>query len=153
MPNTYSQIYIHVVFAVEARQCLIRRERKEELQKYMTGIVTGQRQKLLAIDCMPDHTHIFIGQNPDIALSDLVGAIKTGSSNHINRNKWFTGRFGWQEGFGAFSYGHSQISAVIRYIERQEEHHARKTFRDEYLQLLNKFAVAHDERYIFKPLD
>src|SRR5436853_54531 len=136
-----------------ARQCLIRPERKEELQKYITGIVTGQRQKLLAINCMPDHTHIFIGQNPDIALSDLVGDIKTGSTNHINENKWFAGRFGWQEGLGAFSYGHSQIPAVIRYVEGQEEHHARKTFRQEYLELLKMFEIAHDARYIFKPID
>ena len=135
------------------RQCLIRRERKEELQKYITGIVTRQGQKLLAINCMPDHTHLFIGQRPNIALSDLVGDIKTGSTNHINENKWFMGRFGWQEGFGAFSYGHSQIPTVIRYIEQQEQHHDRKTFREEYLELLKKFEVPYDERYIFKPID
>ena len=153
MPNTYTQIYIQIVFAVEARQCLIRHERKEELQKYITGIVARQGQKLLALNCMPDHTHLFIGQKPNIALSDLVGDIKTGSTNHINENRWFAGRFGWQEGFGAFSYGHSQIPTIIRYIERQEQHHARKTFREEYLDLLKRFEVAHDERYIFKQID
>ena len=153
MANTYTQIYIQIVFAVEARQSLIPPNLKEDLQKYMTGIVTRQGQKLLAVSCMPDHTHIFIGQKPAMALSDLVGDIKTGSANHINRNKWIVGRFGWQDGFGAFSYSHSQISTVIRYIQRQEEHHARKTFRDEYLQLLEKFAVPHDERYIFKPIE
>jgi REP-associated tyrosine transposase len=150
MPNTYTQIYIQVVFAVEARQSLIRPERKEELQKYISGIVTRQGQKLLAVHCMPDHTHILIGLKPNIALSDLVGDIKTGSTNHINENKWVTGRFSWQEGFGAFSYSHSQLADVIPYIQNQEKHHAKKTFREEYLGLLEKFEVPHDERHIFK---
>ncbi len=151
MANTYSQIYVQIVFAVEGRQNLIRAEHKEELQKFITGIVTGQGQKLLAIHCMPDHTHLLIGQKPDIALSDLVGAIKSGSSNFINRNRWVLGRFNWQEGFGAFSYSHSQLTPVIGYIQNQERHHAQKSFRDEYLEFLKRFNVAHDERYIFKP--
>jgi len=150
MANTYTQIYIQVVFAVEGRQNLIRPEHKEELQKYMTGIVTGQGQKLLAIHCMPDHTHILIGQQPDIALSDLVAAIKTGATNFINRSRWIAGRFNWQGGFGAFSYSHSQLTPVIRYIQNQVRHHAKKTFRQEYVEFLKKFNVVHDERYIFK---
>ena len=153
MANTYTQIYIQVVFAVQARQNLIRPERKEELQKYMTGIVTRQGQKLIAIHCMPDHTHVLIGLKPNIALSDLVGDIKTGSTNHINENRWWPGRFSWQEGFGAFSYSHSQLKGVIDYIRFQVKHHARKTFRQEYLTFLKKYEIAHDERYIFKPLD
>jgi putative transposase len=150
MANTYTQIYIQVVFAVEARQNLIRPERKEELHKYITGIVTRQGQKLLAVHCMPDHTHVLIGLKPNIALSDLVGDIKTGTTNHINENKWMPGRFSWQEGFGAFSYSHSQLDDVIAYIRNQEKHHANKSFREEYLSLLEKFKVPHDERYIFK---
>ena len=153
MANTYSQIYIHVVFAVTTRACLIRRERKEELHKYITGIVTRQGQKLIAVHCMPEHTHVFIGLKPSIALSDLVGDIKTGSTNHINENKWVLGRFSWQEGFGAFSYAHSQIGEVADYIRDQERHHARKTFRQEYLQFLKKFDVPYDERYIFQDVD
>jgi REP-associated tyrosine transposase len=153
MANTYTQMYIQVVFAVQGRQNLIRPERKEELHKYMTGIVTRQGQKLLAVHCMPDHTHILIGLKPSIALSDLVGDIKTGSTNHINKNRWVPGRFSWQEGFGAFSYGHSQLTGIIKYIHEQVEHHARKTFRQEYLSFLKKFQIEHDERYIFKPLD
>jgi REP element-mobilizing transposase RayT len=153
MANTYTQIYIQVVFAVEGRQNLVRREWKEELQKYMTGIVTAQGQKLLAIHCMPDHTHILIGQKPNIALSDLVGDIKTGATNFINRQRWVAGRFNWQEGFGAFSYSHSHLTTVIRYIQNQEQHHARKTFQSEFLALLDKFQVPHDERYIFKPVN
>jgi REP element-mobilizing transposase RayT len=153
MANTYTQIYIQVVFAVEGRQNLIDRKHKEELQKYMTGIVTAREQKLLAIHCMPDHVHVLVGQKPGIALSDLVGDVKTGSSNFINRRQWVSGRFNWQQGFGAFSYSHSQLESVIRYIQNQEQHHARRTFRDEYLTLLKKFNVAHEERYIFKPAD
>ena len=153
MANTYTQIYIQVVFAVQGRQSLIRPERKEELQKYMTGIVTRQGQKLIAIHCMPDHTHILIGLRPSIALSDLVGDIKTGSTNHINEQRWVLGHFSWQEGFGAFSYSHSQLTGVINYIRDQVEHHARKTFRQEYLAFLKKYEVPHDERFIFKPLD
>ena len=153
MANTYTQIYIQIVFAVEGRQNLIRPEHKEELQKYMTGIVTGQGQKLLAIHCMPDHTHILIGQKPDIALSDLVGAIKAGSTNFINRSRWVLGCFNWQEGFGAFSYSHSQLTPVIRYIQNQERHHTKKSFRDEYVEFLKKFDVVHDDRYIFKPVE
>jgi REP element-mobilizing transposase RayT len=102
---------------------------------------------------MPDHTHILIGLKPNACLSDLVGDIKTGSTNHINENKWMAGRFSWQEGFGAFSYSHSQLTDVIHYIQNQEQHHARKTFREEYLAFLEKFQVPHDERYIFKPVD
>ncbi len=153
MANTYTQIYIQIVFAVEERRNLVRREWKEELQKYMTGIVTAQGQKLLAIHCMPDHTHVLIGQKPNINLSDLVGDIKTGATNFINRQRWVAGRFNWQEGFGAFSYSHSHLTAVIRYIQNQEQHHARRTFRQEYLTLLDKFEVPHDERYLFKSIE
>ncbi|HWH71017.1 MAG TPA: IS200/IS605 family transposase [Candidatus Sulfotelmatobacter sp.] len=153
MANTYSQIYIQVVFAVQGRQNLIGPDRKEELQKYMSGIVTRQGQKLIVIHCMPDHTHILIGLKPSLALSDLVGDIKTGSSNHINEQRWVLGRFAWQEGFGAFSYSHSQLGEVVHYIENQVEHHARSTFREEYLKFLRKFEVDHDERYIFKPVE
>lgn len=153
MANTYTQIYVHGVFAVEGRQSIIPRAKKEDLHKYITGIVTQQKQKLIAINSMPDHIHILIGLKPDMALSDLVGDIKTGSSNHINRNRWVTGRFLWQEGFGAFSYSHSQLGTVIRYIQNQEKHHAKQSFRDEYQILLDRFAVPHDERYIFKSVD
>jgi len=153
MANTYTQIYIQVVFAVQGRQSLISLERKEELQKYMTGIVTHQGQKLIAIHCMPDHTHVLVGLKPSIALSDLVGKIKTGSTNHINENHWVLGRFSWQEGFGAFSYSRSQLTGVINYIRDQVEHHQRKTFRQEYLTFLKKYDIPHDERYIFAPID
>src|SRR5258706_4697945 len=131
MANTYTQIYIQIVFAVEGRQNLIDPKHNDELQKYITGIVTAQKQKLISINNMPDHPHILIGQRPDSALSDLVGDIKSGSTNFINRNRWVRGRFSWQEGFGAFSYSRSQLDAVIRYVTNQRKHHQRVSFRDE----------------------
>jgi REP element-mobilizing transposase RayT len=150
MASTYTQIYIHIVFAVKGRQSLIRKENKEELHKYITGIVRNKKQKMLAINSMPDHTHIFIGMKPNIALSDLVRDIKSNSSAFINEKKWVRGKFNWQEGFGAFSYGHSQIDTVIKYIHDQEKRHAKMTFKEEYLGLLKKFAVEYDEKYLFE---
>jgi len=150
MANTYSQIYIHVVFAVEGRQNLIAPKFNDELQKYLTGIVSNQGQKLIAVNNMPDHVHMLIGLQPDMALSDLVGDVKTGSSKFIKGKRWVAGRFSWQEGFGAFSYSRSQLGTVIRYIENQQKHHAKKTFREEYIQLLEKFNVDYDPRYIFR---
>jgi putative transposase len=152
MANTYSQIYIQIVFAVEGRQNLIDPKHNDELQKYITGIVAAQRQKLIAIDNMPDHAHILIGQRPDSMLSDLVGDIKSGSTNFINRNRWVKGRFNWQEGFGAFSYSRSHLDTVISYVQNQQSHHKKRSFRDEYVALLDKFDVPYDERYIFKPI-
>jgi REP element-mobilizing transposase RayT len=150
MANTYTQIYIHVVFAGEGRQNLIKPEHNDELQKYITGIVSGQKQKLIAINNMPDHLHLLVGLRSDAALSDLMRDVKAGSSKFINEQHWVVGRFSWQEGFGAFSYSRSQLGAVIRYIENQQKHHARQSFRDEYVELLEKFGVEYDRRYIFK---
>jgi REP element-mobilizing transposase RayT len=136
---------------VEGRQNLIDPKHNDELQKYITGIVTKQNQKLIAINNLPDHVHLLIGQRPDSALSDLIGDIKSGSTNFINRQRWVKGRFNWQQGFGAFSYSRSQLDMVIRYIKNQQEHHKKRSFYDEYVSLLNKFEVPYDERYIFKP--
>lgn len=150
MANTYTQIYIHVVFAVEGRQNLIAPEHNDELQKYLTGIVTAQKHKLIVVNNLPDHLHALIGMRPDAALSDLVRDMKTGSSKFFNEKRWVAGRFSWQEGFGAFSHSRSQLGTVIRYIQNQQKHHAKKSFQDEYLRLLEKFGVDYDRRYIFK---
>ena len=150
MANTYTQIYLHVVFAVSGRACVIQAKRKEELHKYITGIVTRRNQKLIAINCMPDHAHILLGLKPDAAPSDLIGRIKTGSTNHINEQRWIGCRFSWQEGFGAFSVSHSHLGAVIDYIRNQENHHRRKSFHDEYVEFLERHHVAYDDRYVFK---
>ena len=152
MANTYSQIYIQTVFAVDGRLSLIRPEFKE-LYKYITGIVRNQRKKLIAINGTSDHVHILVGLKPAMALAALVRDIKADSSDFINRKKWVRGRFNWQEGYGAFSYGHSQLDTIIRYIQNQEHHHRRRTFKDEYLTWLKKFEVPFEEKYIFKFID
>jgi len=150
MANTFSQIYIQTVFAVEGRLSLIRPEFKEDLYKYITGIVRNQGQKLISINGMSDHVHILIGLRPAMALAKLVQEIKADSTNFINRKKWVGGKFSWQEGYGAFSYGHSQLDTIIRYIRNQEQHHRRSSFKKEYLSLLKKFDIAFDDKYVFK---
>ncbi|MGD0262190.1 MAG: IS200/IS605 family transposase [Verrucomicrobiota bacterium] len=150
MANTCTQIYLHVVFAVAGRQNLIAPEHNDELQKYITGIVSGQNQKLIAINNMPDHLHLLVGIKPDMALSDLMRDVKAGSSKFVNQKHWVMGRFSWQEGFGAFSYSRSQLGAVIHYIANQQKHHARTSFREEYIAFLEKFGVDYDPRYIFQ---
>jgi len=152
MANTYTQIYIHVVFAVEGRQSLIQPEHNEELQKYIAGIVSGRKQKLIVINNMPDHVHMLVGLKADLALSDLVRDVKAGSSGFIHRKRWISGRFGWQEGFGAFSYSRSQLNTVIRYIQEQQKHHAKRSFREEYVELLQRFDVEYHERFLFKDM-
>jgi putative transposase len=153
MANTYTQIYIHIVFAVEGRQSLIDPKHNNELQKYITGIVSTQKHKLIAINNMPDHLHALVGLRPDASLSELVRDIKANSSHFVNEKGWVIGHFSWQEGFGAFSHSRSQLGAVIRYIENQQKHHARRTFREEYTALLDKFGVEYDRRYIFKDVN
>ena len=153
MPNTYTQIYIQLVFAVKHRQSLIQPQFKDELYKYITGIFKNQNQKLLCINGMPDHTHIFFGMTPDITLSDLVRDIKSDSSLFINEKKLSKFKFHWQEGYGAFSYSQSQKSEVITYILNQEVHHKKKSFREEYESFLKKFNVEYDERYLFEYFD
>ena len=150
MANTYSQIYIQTVFAIENRQSLIKTDFKEDLYKYIAGIIRNQKQKLIAINGMPDHVHILIGLKPAMALSDLVREIKADSTNFVNERKLVHGRFNWQEGYGAFSYGHSQLDRIIRYIQNQEMHHQKQSFKDEYMTFLRKFDIAFDDKYVFK---
>ena len=150
MPNTYSQIYIQIVFAVKGGQNLISKNNREELHKYITGIVQSREQKMLAIFAMPDHVHILVGMKPSLCISDLVRDIKAGSSKYINDSKWIQGKFNWQEGFGAFSYAKSQQDVVVKYILNQEEHHKTKSFKEEYLEFLEKFEIDYDEKYLFE---
>lgn len=153
MANTYSQIYIQIVFAVAGRQNLIPAAHREELHKYISGIVDRRGQKMLSIFCMPDHAHILVGMRPSISISDLTRDIKAGSSNFINDKRWVRGHFNWQEGFGAFSYSRSQIDSVSKYILNQEEHHKRKSFKREYIGFLKKFEVEYDDDYLFEWID
>ncbi len=152
MPNTYFQLYIQMVFAVKGRQCFIQESFRDELQKYISGIIKEKKQKLYAIYCMPDHTHIFVSIKPDIAISDLVRDVKANSSSFI-KEKHFVKNFSWQTGFGAFSYSKSQALKVVDYILRQPEHHKKKTFKQEYIEFLQKFDIEYDDQYLFEFYD
>jgi putative transposase len=153
MANTYTQIYLHVVFAFSGRACVTIPARREDLQKYLVGIVTRKSQKLITIYCLLDHTHLLLGLKPNIARSDLIGDIKTGSSNHMNQQKWIPCRFSWQEGYGAFSVSHSHLARVTNHIRNQETHHRRKSFQEEYLEFLERHHVPYDQRYTFRSVE
>lgn len=149
MANTYSQIYIQVVFAVKNREASINTLWEEDLYKYITGIITNKGQKLIAINGTSNHIHIFMGIKPDINLSDLIKEIKRCSTNHIREKRWCRCNFQWQHGFGAFSYGHSQISSMVKYIHEQKEHHKKQSFKEEYMTFLKLFDIPHKSEYLF----
>jgi len=149
MANTFTQLYIHIVFSVKLRASLIQNEWREELHKYITGIIQNQGHKVLVINSVPDHIHIFIGMKPDTSLSELVRDVKANSSKWINGKKFLKTKFQWQEGYGAFSYSHSQLDEVIHYIKEQQEHHRKRTFKEEYISFLKKYDVSYDSKYVF----
>lgn len=150
MSQTFSQIYIQIVFAVQGRQNLIQKSWKDELHKYLSGIITDKNQKSIIVNGMPDHIHAFVGLRPSMAISDLVREMKNNSTNFINDRNFVKGKFSWQDGYGAFSYSHSQMDNVYNYILNQEEHHKTKTFKQEYIQFLNSFGISYDEKYLFE---
>lgn len=149
MSGTFSQIYIQVVFAVKGRQNLIDKTWRDELHKYISAIITAKGQKAIIVNGVADHIHCFIGLKPSIAISDLVRDLKNNSSKFINEKGFVKGKFQWQEGYGAFSYAQSQIGNVYNYILNQEEHHKKQTFRDEYVEFLNKFEIDYKPEYLF----
>ncbi|MEM6687315.1 MAG: IS200/IS605 family transposase [Bacteroidota bacterium] len=151
--NTYTQIHIHTVFAVKYREAVIDKSWKDNLYKYMTTVLQNYGHKMLQINGVADHVHLLFGLRPKQALSDLVAEVKESSSRWINQEKLVLGKFAWQDGFGAFSHSRSQVPQVIRYIQNQEAHHSKVSFREEYLEMLQKFEVDYDERYIFKDLE
>jgi REP element-mobilizing transposase RayT len=153
MANTYTQLYVQIIFSPYGRQNLIRNEIKSDVYKYIVGIIKNKNQKPMIINGMPDHIHIFLGFSPDIAISDLVRDIKSNSTNFINEQKLVAGKFAWQRGFGAFTYSKSQVPRVIEYIKRQEEHHKKITFREEYLGFLKKFNIDYKDEYLFEWYD
>ena len=153
MANTYTQIYIQTVFTVQNNLSLIQPEWQVELYKYITGIVQNNGHKLIAINGMPDHLHLFIGMKPNQSLSDLMQDVKGDSSKWIHEKGFIKGRFEWQAGFGGFSYSISQIDNVVKYIINQPNHHKKKSFIVEYLEFLKKFKVPYDERFVFKPIE
>lgn len=153
MANTFSQIYLQFVFAVQGRQSLIKKQYKEELHKYMTSLVQARKAKMLAVHCMPDHTHLFVGFKPSVLISDFVKEIKVQSNDFITAKKWITSKFNWQDGYGVFSYGHSQIDTVCKYVLNQEAHHKKSTFKEEYYEFLKKFDIPFEERFLFEWID
>ncbi|MEX0648088.1 MAG: IS200/IS605 family transposase [Balneolaceae bacterium] len=153
MADTYTQLYIQFVFAVQNRTSLIKPEWESELHKYITGIIQNKSHKMITINGMPDHLHMFIGFQPVDHMSELIKVVKGESSKWIKERGLVRGQFRWQEGYGAFSYSRSHIDRVYHYIRNQKEHHKKKTFREEYIELLEKFNVEYDERYIFKPVE
>lgn len=153
MAGTFSQIYIQVVFAVKGRENLLQKPWRDEVFKYMSGIIREKNQKPIIVNGVEDHVHLFIGLKPSMCLSDLVRDVKNNTTNFINDKKFTKKKFLWQEGFGAFSYSHSHIDNVYKYILNQEEHHRKQTFKAEYLEYLEKFEIEHDEKYLFEWLD
>ena len=153
MPNTYSQITIHAVFAVKYRENFITKNWRDNLHQYISGIITNKGAKSLAVGGWKDHVHIFFGMPVTTCISDFIGVVKSNSSGWINDQKFVKGRFQWQDGYGAFSFARSQRDIVIKYIMNQEEHHSIKTFQDEYMKMLTDFDVAFDEKYLFEFYD
>jgi putative transposase len=149
MPGTYSQIYIQIVFAVKGRENLISKSWRDELHKYISGIITNKGHKSIIVNGVADHIHAFVGLKPVMAISDLVRDMKNNSSKFINESNFVKGKFAWQEGYGAFSYAQSQIENVYNYIQNQEQHHQKKKFRQEYIEFLEEFQVTYDEKYLF----
>ncbi len=153
MANTYTQLYIQFVFAVQNRASLIESTWEDELHKYITGIVQNNGHKMIAINGMPDHLHVFVGFNPAQSMSELMRLVKGESSEWINKKRLVKGKFNWQAGYGAFSYSRSHIKEVYRYVMNQKVHHEKETFMEEYRKYLEKFGVEYDERYIFQPVE
>ena len=153
MSNTYTQIHIQSVFAVKRRENLILPKWKEDLYKYITGIIKDYDHKVLAVNGMPDHIHIFFGMRPTQSLSDLMQIVKASSSKWINEHSFTPKKFNWQEGYGGFSYSKSHVERVINYVRNQENHHRIKSFREEYKETLDAFGIPFDEKYIFQPIE
>jgi REP element-mobilizing transposase RayT len=153
MPNTYTQLYVQIVFAVKGRGNLIGESIRERVEKYITGIIQNKGHKVYAIYCMPDHLHLFVSLKPDLAISDLVRIVKSESTKFINENNLIFGKFSWQEGFGAFSYSQSHIDRVVNYIMNQPNHHSTKPFKEEYMTMLKNFNIEYNEKYLFDWLE
>lgn len=149
MPNTFAQLNAMLVFAVKGRENLLTSEKRHKLYKYIAGIISNCGQNSIAINGVEDHIHILVNYRPDICLSDLVRAIKSNSSKYMNEHRWFSRDFHWQKGL-AFSYSNRDLDKVVNYINNQEEHHRKRSFREEYLDLLDEFMMEYDARYLFE---
>lgn len=150
MANSYTQLHIQFIFAVKFRNGLLHSSWRDELFKYITGIVQNHDHKMLCVNGVEDHIHILVGMKPKQSVSDLVQDVKSSSSKWINERGFTAGRFAWQDGYGAFSYSKSDLEKLIKYIKNQEEHHHKKSFKEEYLEFLEKFEIEYNEKYIFQ---
>lgn len=153
MANTYKQAYFHLIFAVANRKALITDDFKNDLEKYITGIIQYYQHKLLAIYAMPNHIHIFIGYDLRQTIPDLVVEIKTSSNSWINTNNLTNYKFSWQKGYGAFTHSHSSVESVCKYIRNQKAHHQNRTFKEEYLEILSDFSIEFKDEYLFDFLE
>ncbi len=149
VPGTYTQIYLHFVIVVKFREALIQPKYQEEVFPFIAGLINAMGHKSYAVNGMPDHVHLFMSFTPSKSPAETIKEIKRATTNFINEKKWFPGKFQWQNGYGCFSYGKSQVDAVVNYVLNQKEHHRKVTFREEYLAFLKKFEVEYDERYLF----
>lgn len=150
MPGTFSQLYVQFIFAVKGRENLLKKEWRDDVFKYISGIIKGKNQKPIIVNGVSDHVHVFVGIKPSICPADLIRDIKNNSSNFINNQKYLRSKFKWQNGYGAFSYSHSQLDHVYQYILNQEKHHQKVPLKGEYLDFLTKFEIDHDEKYLFE---
>lgn len=150
MAGTFSQIYIQIVFAVRGRESVLKKQWRNEVFRYIAGILKAKEQKPIIVNGMGDHVHVFFGLRPAACISDLVREIKNNSSTFINEKKWLPGKFAWQEGYSAFSYTHECVERVYQYILNQEEHHRKRTFREEYVSLLKEFNIQFEERFLME---
>jgi REP element-mobilizing transposase RayT len=150
MANTYHQVYVQLVFAVRGRQNFLKREFRQDFFRVMASMIGNLGHKSIIVNGMADHVHCLVGLNPDKKISDLVRELKTGSDHFLKDKHWVPGKFSWQNGYGAFSYSKSHLDRVYRYILNQEVHHQKKTFREEYMELLEKFEIEYKEEYLFE---
>ncbi|MBC8004582.1 MAG: IS200/IS605 family transposase [Verrucomicrobia bacterium] len=152
MANTYHQVYIHTVFAVKYRDAVILPPWRPLLHEVIGSLISETGCKTIISNGIEDHVHCLVGLRPVVSISELMKTVKAKSSKYINDHRLTNSRFEWQEGYGVFSYGHSQIEHVFNYIATQEAHHSKQTFKEEYLVLLDAFQVPYDQRYIFADL-
>ena len=152
MANTYHQIYLQTVFAVKYRAAVIEKDWKPTLLGVIGTLINETGCKTIIVNGVEDHVHCFLGLKPIVSISELMKSVKAKSSKYINDHHLAKKRFEWQDGYGVFSYSHSHIDRVYKYIANQEAHHNKQTFRNEYMMMLDKFEVPFDERYIFETL-
>ncbi|MFK7947244.1 MAG: IS200/IS605 family transposase [Saprospiraceae bacterium] len=153
MTTIYTQLYIQFIFAVKSRNAFIPKQHKKQVEKHITNIIQQRKHKVIAINMMPDHIHIFVGLNPKQSIEDVVNHTKFISAKYIRQQSWMKAKFRWQDSYGAFSYSRSHIDSVVKYINNQEQHHTKQTFKAEYLNFLNKFEVEYDEEDLFEFYD